>query len=139
MSGWKTNPLPDWFVPERRCRNIDVRVISFHPVGYPLKLKTPRIWPTKKIKCAVCGPCFVLEGYGPSHGGPEAPDSFCGGLIRLAGSWYVLRGPDSLCRALIPPAAPWFLPRRPDSSRRRPHPSRGALLVPRGTDSSCGP
>ena len=37
-------------------------------LGYPLKLKTPRIWPTKKIKCAVWGPCYVLEGHGPSHG-----------------------------------------------------------------------
>ena len=35
-------------------------------LGYPLKLKTPRSWPTKKIKCAVWGPCFVLEGHGPS-------------------------------------------------------------------------
>ena len=70
---------------------------------FPLKLKTPRIWPTKKIKCAVC---FVLEGHGPSHGGPEAPDSSRGGLIRLAGPWYVLRGPDLFCGALISPAAP---------------------------------
>ena len=37
-------------------------------LGYPLKLKTHRIWPSKKIKCAIWGPCFVLEGHGPSHG-----------------------------------------------------------------------
>ena len=29
----KTNPLACWLVPEWRCRTIDVRVISFHPVG----------------------------------------------------------------------------------------------------------
>ena len=36
-------------------------------LGYPLKLKTPRIRPSKN-KCAIWGPCFVLEGHGPSHG-----------------------------------------------------------------------
>ena len=82
----------------------------------------------------MCGLWSLLRPGGPWSvtWGPEAPDSSCGGLIRLAGPWYVLRGPDSLCGALVPPAAPWFLP-------RRPHPSRGALLVPRGPDSSCGP
>ena len=60
-------------------------------LGYPLKLKTPRIWPTKKM-------CGLLRLGGPWSvtWGPWSP-------------WYVLRGPDSFCGVLIPPAAPWFV------------------------------
>ena len=32
MPGSKANPIADWLVTEWRCKTIDVRVISFHPV-----------------------------------------------------------------------------------------------------------
>ena len=64
--------------------------------------------------CSV-GPCFVLEGPGPSHGP----------WFVLWGPWFVLRGPGASCGALIHPAGPWFVPRRPDLSY-------GALLRPSG-------
>ena len=35
-------------------------------LGYPLKLKLLGFGPLKKS--AIWGPCFVLEGHGPSHG-----------------------------------------------------------------------
>ena len=61
----------------------------------PLKLKTPRIWPTKN---KMCGLGSLLRPGGP-WSVTWGPDSLCGGLIRLAGPWHVLWGPDSFCGA----------------------------------------
>ena len=49
-------------------------------LGYPLNLKTPRIWPTKKM-CGLLRP----EGLWSVTWGPEAPDSSCGALVHPAG------------------------------------------------------
>ena len=44
MPGSKTNPLADWLVTEWHCRTIDVRVISFHPVGPVPKRRSAAVY-----------------------------------------------------------------------------------------------
>ena len=64
----KGEPLADWLVAEWRCRTIDVRVISFHPVDIPtynlVLLVSPYFNRRRCIRvCSVAGRMAICSLY----------------------------------------------------------------------------